>query len=63
MLEYAIGNVAVAISWGDYFTSLLRVTCALYIGSMRDKPGEIGEEKAPANGRHKGIPPLIDAVA
>jgi predicted DNA-binding ribbon-helix-helix protein len=45
------------------FTSLLRVTCALYIGSMRDKPGEIGEEKAPANGRHKGIPPLIDAVA
>ena len=24
MLEYAIGNVAVAISWGDYFTTLLR---------------------------------------
>jgi APA family basic amino acid/polyamine antiporter len=24
MLEYAVGNVAVAISWGDYFTSLLR---------------------------------------
>ncbi|MFN7976912.1 MAG: amino acid permease [Vicinamibacterales bacterium] len=23
MLEYAVGNVAVAISWGDYFTSLL----------------------------------------
>src|SRR5438093_10951245 len=22
--EYAVGNVAVAISWGDYFTSLLR---------------------------------------
>jgi APA family basic amino acid/polyamine antiporter len=24
MLEYAVGNVAVAISWGDYFTSLIR---------------------------------------
>src|SRR5829696_2844634 len=24
MLEYAVGNVAVAISWGDYFNSLLR---------------------------------------
>jgi APA family basic amino acid/polyamine antiporter len=24
ILEYAIGNVAVAISWGDYFTTLLR---------------------------------------
>jgi APA family basic amino acid/polyamine antiporter len=24
MLEYAVGNVAVAISWGDYFTTLLR---------------------------------------
>src|ERR1041384_1465469 len=23
-LEYAVGNVAVAISWGDYFTTLLR---------------------------------------
>src|SRR5687767_13644707 len=25
ILEYAVGNVAVAISWGDYFTTLLRV--------------------------------------
>src|SRR2546426_934107 len=24
ILEYAVGNVAVAISWADYFTSLLR---------------------------------------
>src|SRR5262245_41197966 len=24
ILEYAVGNVAVAISWGDYFNSLLR---------------------------------------
>ena len=24
MLEYAVGNVAVAISWGDYFNSLVR---------------------------------------
>src|SRR5687768_10989259 len=24
MLEYAVGNVAVASSWGDYFTSLVR---------------------------------------
>ena len=24
MLEYAVGNVAVAISWGDYFTTLVR---------------------------------------
>ena len=24
MLEYAVGNVAVAISWGDYFNSLMR---------------------------------------
>src|SRR5688500_6299723 len=24
MLEYAVGNVAVAISWGDYFKTLLR---------------------------------------
>ena len=24
MLEYAVGNVAVAISWGDYFTTLAR---------------------------------------
>ena len=23
ILEYAVGNVAVAISWGDYFKSLL----------------------------------------
>ena len=28
ILEYAVGNVAVAISWGDYFTTLLR---GLYI--------------------------------
>ena len=25
ILEYAVGNVAVAIAWSDYFTSLLRV--------------------------------------
>ena len=25
MLEYAVGNVAVAISWGDYFNSLVRM--------------------------------------
>src|SRR5687768_6351386 len=25
MLEYAVGNVAVAIAWSDYFNSLLRV--------------------------------------
>jgi basic amino acid/polyamine antiporter, APA family len=24
ILEYAVGNVAVAVSWGDYFTTLLR---------------------------------------
>jgi len=24
VLEYAVGNIAVAISWGDYFTTLLR---------------------------------------
>src|SRR5687767_4074178 len=24
VLEYAVGNVAVAISWGDYFTTVLR---------------------------------------
>src|SRR6186997_3248132 len=24
ILEYAVGNVAVAISWGDYFTTLLK---------------------------------------
>ena len=24
ILEYAVGNVAVAISWGDYFKSLVR---------------------------------------
>ena len=24
ILEYAVGNIAVAIAWGDYFTSLLR---------------------------------------
>ena len=24
ILEYAVGNVAVAISWGDYFKTLLR---------------------------------------
>ena len=24
ILEYAVGNVAVAISWADYFTTLLR---------------------------------------
>jgi len=45
------------------FTSLLRVTCALYIGSLRDKPDAIADEKPQTNGRHKGIPPLIDAVA
>src|SRR4051794_16255463 len=26
ILEYAVGNVAVAISWGDYFTTLVRGT-------------------------------------
>jgi APA family basic amino acid/polyamine antiporter len=26
ILEYAVGNVAVAISWGDYFTTLMRGT-------------------------------------
>jgi len=43
------------------FTSLLRVTCALYIGNLRNTP--IADEKPQTNGRHKGIPPLIDAVA
>src|SRR5205814_2955522 len=27
ILEYAVGNVVVAISWGDYFTKLMRVVC------------------------------------
>jgi predicted DNA-binding ribbon-helix-helix protein len=44
------------------FTSLLRVTCALYIGSLRDKAA-LADEKPQTNGRHKGIPPLVDAVA
>ena len=26
ILEYAVGNVAVAISWGDYFNTLIRDT-------------------------------------
>ena len=26
ILEYAVGNVAVAISWGDYFNTLIRGT-------------------------------------
>ena len=25
ILEYAVGNVAVAISWGDYFNTLIRI--------------------------------------
>ncbi|HUR35987.1 MAG TPA: amino acid permease [Vicinamibacterales bacterium] len=34
ILEYAVGNVAVAISWGDYFTTLLRgvgITMPVYL--------------------------------
>src|SRR5678816_1453395 len=46
ILEYAVGNVAVAISWGDYFTTLLRnfgvalpvwmTTCLLYTSDAAD---------------------------
>src|SRR5437660_5808021 len=29
ILEYAVGNVAVAISWGDYFNTLLEGVCSV----------------------------------
>ena len=32
LMEYAIGNIAVAISWSDYFTSLIN---SIHIGSFR----------------------------
>ena len=48
ILEYAVGNVAVAISWGDYFTTLLRgvgvslpawLTTGLPDGAAQLEPG------------------------
>ena len=37
ILEYAVGNVAVAISWGDYFTTLLRGVGVVAAGVADDR--------------------------
>ena len=37
ILEYAVGNVAVAISWGDYFKTLLR--------GLRHRPPGVADDR------------------
>ena len=51
ILEYAVGNIAVAIAWSDYFTSLLRVfgieipfwLCHSYRDVTHSYPEQLGE--------------------
>jgi APA family basic amino acid/polyamine antiporter len=70
ILEYAVGNVAVAISWGDYFTTLLRgigidlpafVTTGYRTALLSSNPAIHGLlDTAP---RVLGIPILVDVPA
>ncbi len=70
ILEYAVGNVAVAISWGDYFTTLLRgfdlqlpawLTTGYRTALLSPNPGIHGLlETAP---RIFGIPILVNLPA
>src|SRR5688572_27535240 len=70
ILEYAIGNIAVAISWGDYFTTLLRslgidlpvfLTTAYRTALLSSNPEVHGLlETAP---RFLGMPVLLNVPA
>jgi APA family basic amino acid/polyamine antiporter len=70
ILEYALGNVAVAISWGDYFTTLLRgmgvdlspwLTTGYRTALLSSDPGVHGLlDAAP---RLAGIPVLVNLPA
>ncbi|HJU42180.1 MAG TPA: amino acid permease [Vicinamibacterales bacterium] len=70
ILEYAIGNIAVAISWGDYFTTLLRnvgidlpvfLTTAYRTALLSSNPDIHGLlETAP---RFLGMPVLLNVPA
>ncbi|HXH24544.1 MAG TPA: amino acid permease, partial [Vicinamibacterales bacterium] len=70
ILEYAVGNVAVAISWGDYFTTLLRgvglelppwLTTGYRAALLSSDPGVHGLlDTAP---RVAGIPLLVNLPA
>jgi APA family basic amino acid/polyamine antiporter len=70
ILEYAVGNVAVAISWGDYFTTLIRgvgvdlpvwLTTGYRTALLSSNPGVHGLlETAP---RLAGIPVLVNLPA
>jgi basic amino acid/polyamine antiporter, APA family len=70
ILEYAVGNVAVAISWGDYFTTLLRgadITMPLWLTTgyrtalLSSNPDVHGLlETAP---RLAGVPILVNVPA
>ena len=46
ILEYAVGNVAVAISWGDYFTTLLR-GFGIDAAGLADAPATAPRSSAP----------------
>src|SRR6186997_536645 len=70
ILEYAVGNVAVAISWGDYFTTLLKgigVTLPVFLSTgyrtalLSSDPAIHGLlESAP---RVAGVPLLVNLPA
>ena len=51
ILEYAVGNVAVAISWGDYFNTLLRGFGVVAAGVADDRLPHRAAQLRPADPR------------
>ena len=51
ILEYAVGNVAVAISWGDYFNTLLRGAGVQTSGVADDRLSHGAAQRRPAGPR------------
>ncbi len=66
ILEYAVGNVAVAISWSDYFQSLLagfRIQWPLWLGTDLRSALQAAHQVAVAKAAGADLNALSDAVA
>jgi basic amino acid/polyamine antiporter, APA family len=66
ILEYAVGNVAVAISWSDYFQSLLtglKIQWPLWLGTDLRSALQAAHQVAAAKAAGNDLSTLGDAVA
>ena len=65
ILEYAVGNIAVAISWSEYFQTLLRgfhLEWPIWLGTDYRTAFEAAHQVAEATAQHKDLSALGESV-